>query len=327
MKIPFLACVSLAGVSVLGNAAIIDLSRPVDESISPNGIYWTYDSASGVAPDQTTPDSSGNGYTGSLVVGLNNGSPVNAPTLATGVSVPGTSGYGDAVNVISKNGTPSYTANMNPSVRFQGSNGTPGSSYAFTMGDTDFTGGTWMYMDDSSLNVTSGAYRSMTIMTSGNWFTNTPYWTLYLEKTNMNVWNLGFSAGDGTTFNSGSVATGVTGLNFFTDEWVHLGFNFDDSSNTVSFWINGELLATTLSLTNGVGTPGTGADTYVQKTFRVGESVTSAFYNSIGFSGAFDDTFVTTGIHSFAAVPEPSTWALGILGGAAVMLLLRRSRV
>jgi len=41
-----------------------------------------------------------------LTQGFNASVPVNTPTLATGVNLPGTSGFGNAVSVIGKNDNP-----------------------------------------------------------------------------------------------------------------------------------------------------------------------------------------------------------------------------
>ena len=75
----------------------------------------------------------------------------------------------------------------------------------------------------------------------------------------------------------------------------------------------------TNSLTNGIGAPANLTD----RTFRVGERVEISF-EELSFTGKFDDTFVTSGIHSFSPVPEPSVVALISVAGLVVALTARR---
>ncbi len=84
------------------SAAVIALNNPVSNSLTPTALYWTYDSETA----GSVADGSGNGYDGVLTQGFNSPNSVNTPTLATGVNLPGTSGFGNAVSVIGKNDNP-----------------------------------------------------------------------------------------------------------------------------------------------------------------------------------------------------------------------------
>ncbi len=86
----------------------------------------------------------------------------------------------------------------------------------------------------------------------------------------------------------------------------------------MTLWIDGVSIATN-SLTNGIGAPANLTD----RTFRVGERVEISF-EELSFTGKFDDTFVTSGIHSFSPVPEPSVFAL--ISGAGLVALTARRR-
>ena len=283
-------------------AAVISLATPVSNSLTPSAIYWDYNSSSG----SVVSDGSGNGYGGTLTVGLDNSTPVNTPTLATGVDLAGTSGYGQAVSVVGKNNNPAYTSNMNPSVRYG-----PGAAAAYAMsGGVSFTGGTWVNMNIGASTVPVDTNLNMYLMGSGQTYATSSHWGLVLARTSGGAWSLGLSVGSGAA--QSSVFTSIAMGDVLDSTWHHVGFNYNGTTNEVTLWIDGVSIATN-SLTNGIGAPANLTD----RTFRVGERVESSF-EELSFTGKFDDTFVTSGIHTFTAVPEPSITAL--MMGVAVLL-------
>lgn len=302
---PFLLAASVVCAGVL-RAAVIPLDVPVGSTLTPDGIYWTYNDQSG----PLIADESGNGYNGTMIQGYNNPNWVNQPTLAAGVNVPGASDYGNGMSVVGKSQV--YAGNQNPSARYE-----PSSPSAYAMAGVDFTGGTWLMADPST--VVPVGYINMYLMTSGNSWVGDGHWTVSLYTEDVGeTWFVIFQAGDGLAWSSGSLEVS----NLLDGDWHHVGFNFNAGTNAAQFWIDGTQLAGSVQLTNGVGLPGD----YEDRTFRVGERVGGNGYSEMSFTGMFDDTFVTTGLHSFAAIPEPSVSVLLAVAGCLAGWCFRRQR-
>jgi len=281
------------------SAAVIALNNPVSNSLTPTALYWTYDSETA----GSVADGSGNGYDGVLTQGFNSPNSVNTPTLATGVNLPGTSGFGNAVSVIGKSSTPNYSTNQNPSVRY-----VPGSTAAYSMASgASFTGGTWLNVNTSQSVQPAGSL-NLYVMNSGLAYAASSHWAFTLFRSSSLQWNIVFSVGNGSTNSLGFLPI----ADLWDDTWHHLGFSFNGVNNQVNFWVDGGNVGSA-TLLHGIGAPANATE----RTFRVGERVQSNF-QELSYAGRFDDTFVTSGIHTFAAVPEPSSTAL--MMGVAVLL-------
>lgn len=168
-----------------------------------------------------------------------------------------------------------------------------------------------------------GAFQTIMIMDRGGFNTTagagTGHYTLFLNKSTTENWQLGFQSGDGssnstfnTTFQNWDLQDGA---------WHHLGFNFaynPTGDNGVDLWLDGSVVGTgtvSVDITSG-------ANDNTTKRFSAGERATSTFLSK--FDGSMDDVFVTTGLHSFQAIPEPGVVSLLLLGGGLLMMRSRR---
>lgn len=294
----------LLGCGSLHAATLIDLSKPVSESIpTPTGVYWTGNSITTGSPNETTPDGSPNGYNGILLVG--NGS----YSQTTGVNRTGTSGYGNGIRLATTATAPGTLGNPKIQVNLPAGN-------QLDMVATDFTGGVWVNFH----SLLSGA-QTVNLMNRGPWTPSSiGHWGLNLFKDASGNWQMAFQVGNGSTAATVQINVPVA-MTIATGVWHHFGFSYDYNAaadNVVTFWMDGVNLGTQALNVN------IAADTGSTKRFTIGERTTTG-YSSV-FDGTVDDVFVTTGLYEFQAIPEPGTYAL-LLFGAGVLLLIRRQRV
>lgn len=286
----------------MGHSATINLSTPVSNSVGTiTGIYWTGNSVTPASPNDTTPDSSGNGYTGLLQ--LYTGTSIG---LTTGVNRAGTSGYSNGIR-LATSGTTASDGNPNIVVNLP----TPNS---LEMVATDFTGGAWLNFN----SILSGA-QTVTVMNRGYWNSATVgSWGLDLVKDASGDWQMVFQVSNGVTSENQYIAMPSIAVG----EWHHFGFSYDyvaAGKDVVTFSMDGISLGTG-EFSNDIAS----GTTTSHRRFNVGERGTST-YNSV-FDGTVDDVFVTTGLYDFGAIPEPGTAALLFLS-AGVLLMGRRRRV
>lgn len=291
------------------SAAVIDLSKPVSESLETfTGIYWKMDDAYFDGTHTRTTDASGNDYTGYLEAGVE--SPV--PYLVSGVNLPGATGYGSAIRLTSNDATPS-PSDRNSRIYYN----VPSNNNHLGMEATDFTAGAWL----SFSSLQEGAQQVM-IMDRGvrglNPSGNGGGWAFYLEKNANDLWRIAFTARDNTA--SSTVYSGsYTDLNINLDEWFHFAFAFDydaTAGNNITFYLNGVSLgsiAIDRNITIGTSTSA--------RRFSVGERANSTYSST--FDGSVDDLFVTEGLHTFQAIPEPGSAALTVMVGVGVIALRR----
>lgn len=279
-------------------APFIDLSNPVSNSVGTiTGIYWTNNSITTASPNNTTMDSSGNGYAGLLLV--NGGTSISS---TTGVNLAGTSGYSNGIR-LATNATAPGSGNPELLVNLP----TPNN---LGMVATDFTGGAWLNFD----SILSSA-QTITVMNRGPWNSaSTGSWGLNLLKDVDGNWQMAFQVGDGISKETEFMAI----PSIATGEWHHFGFSYDyvnGGDNIVTFWMDGVNKGTanfSIDIETGITTNA--------RRFTVGERGTTA-YTSV-FNGVVDDVFVTTGLYDFQAVPEPGTYAMIAL--AAGLLVVSR---
>lgn len=295
-----LAACLFAPLLAIGHAAastLIDLSRPVSESLDTiTGIYWNFETLYPNPKDASNynviKDLTANNYT-SYIDALLGTNPL--PTLAGGVSRPGTGGYGNAISFKpgSTTGNPRAYTNM-PEAN------------SLTMVNTSFTGGLWLQLD----SVNSGTQRII-LMDRGGLNTsngvNKGAWAFYLEKNAAGSWLLAFQSNSGTQYSNGFHDASYQPLNLQDGGWHHLGFNYEyraDEANVVTFWLDGVAIGTATLATD---ISGGGKDTTTQR-FSAGERAVSTWQSRL--DGSIDDLFVTSGIYGFQAIPEPGTYAL-----------------
>jgi len=286
-------------------APIIDLSNPVSDSISTiTGIYWTGNTITVGSPNDTTPDSSGNGYTGNLLV--MGGTSISS---TTGVNLAGTSGYGNGIRLATNATAPGGSGNPEILVNLAVTNN-------LSMVGTDFSGGAWLNFS----SILSGA-QTVTVMNRGVWNSAAQgSWGLNLVKDASGNWQMAFQVGNGSLKETEFLSI-PTEMTITTGAWHHFGFSYDfvdGGNNVVTFWMDGVSLGTadfSIDITAGTTTG--------ERRFTVGERGSST-YNSV-FNGTVDDVFVTTGLYEFQAVPEPGTCAMIALAGLFVVLRRWRS--
>lgn len=251
---------------------VVDLSRPVSESLKPDGIYWTFDG--GVMDSEVTgvvEDMSGNGYDGRAFAGDVH----PAPAYVEGKF--GTALYfkGETPGMVDGDGKTRTL--RNPRLRWRLVD-TPGAwdIERLDMSGKSFSGGVWIRFDQ----IKTGESQSVVVFQRGM-PPDASRWSFVLLKDARDQWKLGM----------GGAFSSVTSLPNDTN-WHHVGFSFKkaDEGNVVTFWIDGQPLGAP------VATEATVAE--VQNSVQArrltfGESAVGNF--STGFIGAMDDAFVTSG--------------------------------
>lgn len=307
------AVCALLGISVLpADAAVIDLSKPVDESITPTGVYWKFDEGAAGASTPVATDHSGNGYAGTLTASATGATPVYAAgKFGNGVHIQQTSGA-----------TP---GNLDPSVYWSNSASgatAPGLDFAAAGA---FTAGLWLKLDDYKRGLNQTIY----LMERGSsvFVNHTPgatqrnFFSFQLNKWAADNWTLTLLLGDGV---NPSVSVGMgSGISFTQPndlEWHHFAFSLEstDEGSVVRFYVDGELLGMqTVDFTLNPLDPTKGSERHL----RVGERNASQYLSA--FDGVIDDVFITQGAHTFA-IPEPSAALLVPLVGVG-LLFARKS--
>jgi hypothetical protein len=280
--------VSTAMMVPVTEAAVIALDVPVNEALgyNPTQLYYNMNAIVSGSPN-TTLDSSGNSNTGAL----HNGTQGVAPTSVAGK-------FGNAINF---EGTTDIF-DINPFLYAS-------SSSSLQLTDMSFTMGVWLNFDsfkDGSYNVDvlSKGYQGGAAANPG--------YTFYLQKSSLEgMWSLNFETRDGT--NLGETTTGLLQLDLEAGTWYHFGMSYDDLTGQVIYYFNGD------SVGSYAQPVAIGASSDFLNLNERGVSTWNSW-----FDGAYDDVFVTSGVHAFTAVPEPSVAALALVGCAAA--LLRRGR-
>ena len=290
------------------SAALIDLSRPVGESLSTfTGIYISADTTETSGSDTFTPDLSPNGYDMKFIQGTG----VALPSLTTGVNKPGTSGFGNGIRL---NTTQTTTGDPgNPHLLI-----TMPVTHNLAMADVSFTGGAWLSFN----SIQSGA-QNIIIMDRGGFSIsngeNRGHWGLGLQRSSGGLWRMEFNMGNGTATNRLFNAS-YSNWDIQLQEWNHFGFTYTfnpEGDNTVHFYLNGVEVGsatTSLNITSGANYTPT-------RSFAIGERVVST--RTSLFDGSVDDIFVTEGIHTFV-IPEPAAALLLTFAGTFCAVRKRR---
>lgn len=261
---------SLVATAVLGNlsplfsedaASVINLNKPVSESLKPDGFYWSFDDGLiGESEPKMIEDHSGNGFAGQVA----RGSASALPTYTEGVFGTGifVEGFAD---VSWRKGT-QYDNAQDPD--------------RLTMKGQPFTGGVWYKMDNLK------PVNHILIRRDEN----AVGWRLQLMKaeesdpdTDGSAWFLNLEYGDSRIRSRSQVPTST----FADKKWHHVGFSVtpedEEGRFTVEYWLDGQPFDT------------------VTFTAKIPNPDPEKRFLSVGTGtwGSLDDAFVTTGTHTF----------------------------
>lgn len=253
---------------------VIDLTKPVSESVKPDGIYWAFD---GGTIDDWMPDpvidGSGNAFNGLL----QRGAKKPQPTYVEGK-------FGTAIRF--EGNTPFETSEdgklrtfQNPRVTWmQYDRPSAPDPSLLDMAGTSFTAGAWIKFEE----INGGEPQLLTVFHRGR----SNGWTLRLLKDPTDQWKL--------MYYGGGRAESDRVADFNDLEWHHVAFTFKAGAegNSLQFWLDGKPLGDAIPIRDSI----TEAPT-ADRIFTVGESNVGNFGK--GFVGAIDDVFVTSGAYEF----------------------------
>ncbi len=267
-------------------------------------LYWTFDESAGDLAANTAV--SGGAYQGTLHAG--NYPDATAPSFVSGV-------FGNAVRLPGE-GKPGSTY-AGPYVHWAAEPGQP--QHALDLVGTDFTGG--FHVRFETMN--SGD-QLVQLLQRGTFGSSHSFWIAASRARNTAVagspyqWKLELGVGDSSGYSTFS--SDFLPVAFEIGEWAHVGFSFEDQEGeggAVILYFNGEEVASgTVNRRIAVSSG--------NRLLRIGERSFSTYYGK--FDGSMDDLFLTTGVHTFAAVPEPSVAALWMAGAGLGLLFWRGGR-
>lgn len=240
---------------------VIDLNKPVNASVQPDGFYWPFDDGLvGESEPLLIQDMSGNGFNGRI----SKGAASVTPTYAEGVF--GTGIYTQGFSDITWRGGHKQDETSD--------------SAKLLMRGQAFTGGVWFKMDDRKPNA------HILIRCDDNAIG----WRLAVVKEGKDdqeseggSWLLNFQYGDSRDRGQSRASTSA----FADEEWHHVGFSVspeaDGRTFAVVYWVDGEILDTVSFLAT------------------IPEPDPDRRFLSVGTGvwGLLDDAFVTTGVCDF----------------------------
>lgn len=252
---------------------VIDLTKPVSESVKPDGIYWAFD---GGTIDDWMPDpvidGSGNAFHGLL----QSGEKKPQPTYVEGRFGTAIRFEGNTPAEETSNGTRTFP---NPRVTWtQYDRPMAPDPTLLDMVGTSFTGGAWIKFED----INAGQPQQVTLFHRGrgNGF------AFSLVKDASDDWILIYAGG--------GHARSAKAFEFNDLQWHHVAFTYEfrPEGNRLQFWVDGRPLGHPVALDGAITEPPPG-----NRIFSVGESNVGSF--GTGFVGAIDDVFVTRGAYEF----------------------------
>ena len=263
-------------IAAVADGKVIDLSKPVGESLKPDVLYWAFDDGSvGFMMPDPVEDLSGNGFSGKLMEGAK-----NPPPIYTGGK------FGTAI-LLQGNTPNSETPEgklrtfLNPRVSWVVNTKEQVSDPELLhMKDTSFTAGAWVRIDE----VNEGKKQRIPVF----FFFFFTCRKRVISKDVKGEWSLVFSGGGGAaSLPFGSVDPGDR-------QWHHVAFAYSLSGDQASvvLYVDGSPLGDPLEFKGKVG-----QEEGIFSFFTMGEYNIGNF--SDGLVGAFDDAFVTTGAHTF----------------------------
>ena len=275
-----ISCLITAGFhSVAGappDSKVIDLTKPVGESLKPDVLYWAFDDGSiGFFMPDPVEDLSGNGFSGKLMQGAANPIPIYTEgKFGTAILL-----QGNTPNSETPEGK--LQTFLNPRVSWVVTSKEKVSDPALLhMKDTSFTAGSWVRIDE----VNEGKKQRIPVFYLGH----VSGWNFELTKSAKEEWSLKFGGG------GDKAIMPVEGVDLRDKQWHHVAFAYSlrGENGSVVFYVDGSPLGDALELKGKVG-----QEEDVFSFFTMGEFNVGNF--SDGLVGAFDDAFVTTGAHTF----------------------------
>jgi len=258
-----------------GDGKVIDLAKPVGDSLTPDGFYWSFDE--GIEGESQPPrvgDLSGNGFDGVLHTYGSDPKPTYAPgKFGTGI-------------LLERHGTAFWSERQGTKLDAPelGTKGMP------------FTGGVWFKMEDLKLRshvlLQKNAYGQgwrfilykMDNLASGNQDEGGT------EAADGTQWSISFQHGRAVSeqdqIKPKHPMTLPTGI-FADRQWHHLGFSIapgpEPMESSVTYWLDGEPF-----------------ETIISKSLWEDPTPNGQFLQAGKISsGLMDDAFVTSGIHTF----------------------------
>ncbi len=273
------ACLVTTGfhaIAAVADGKVIDLSKPVGESIKPDVLYWAFDDGSvGFMMPDPVEDLSGNGFSGKLMEGAKNPTPIYTEGK-----------FGTAI--LLQGNTPSSETPegklqtfLNPRVSCVANAKKEVSDPSLLhMKATNFTAGAWVRIDE----VNDGKMQRIPVFYLGH----LTGWKFEIFKEVNGSWLLRFSGG------GGSAKIPVEAVDLGDKHWHHVAFAYSlrGEDGEVVFYVDGSPLGDPLELKGRIG-----QEEGISSFFTMGEFNVGNF--SDGLVGAFDDAFVTTGAHTF----------------------------
>lgn len=253
-------------------ADVIPLSKPVGESIKPNGIYWKFDHGKiGKADPNPTADDSGNGFDGFL---LSSESGV-WPEYVEGK-------FGTAIRF--RGGHPTEN---DPRVVWDAKESQASDTSKLDMAEQSFTVGAWVKFD----TIKSGESQTFVVFERGFTTGENSAWQLAIIKPPNDKWRLRVHLPGLYQDAAGE------SINFSDGEWHHVAFSLQvaGDGSTLFFWFDGVRQQDGLSV-NTVISPVAGDNQ--GRVFTVGER--SLHYHFSDADASVDDVFVTTGLYEFS---------------------------
>ncbi|HRJ72167.1 MAG TPA: hypothetical protein PLS03_08070 [Terrimicrobiaceae bacterium] len=253
----------------------IDLSKPVSESLTPDGIYWTFDQGVvGGSEPEDVEDVSGNGMTGRILPGAVHPKAVYVKgKFGNALGFSGVTPGIEGSDGILRQSRPNARVTWRP-----GKMSGVGDEVKLDLANGSLTAGIWVKMDA----ILSGEAQTVFLMHRG---AGVGQWAFLLIKDKADAWKINVL---------GAISTDKTEI-FNDGAWHHVAFvrEVKDEENIVSFWVDGEQFGSPVVKKNEISPPENGND----RVFTVGERNAANF--STGFSGALDEAFVTSGAHAF----------------------------
>lgn len=273
--LPALHAANSTGAGGANSTAAIDLSKPVAESLKPDVLYWSFD---GGTIDDWMPDPvadlSGNGFGGKLLAGKSHPKPTYVQgKFGTGIRLEGNTPR-------TQNDDGSYRTHQNPRVSWSDLDRPPAPDPGrLDLTKKSFTAGAWIKFEKIETEE-----NQIYIFHNG-----TPAgWGFFLAQKPNGHWSF-------NVYGGGAKASVKDDLAHFEDlQWHHVAFSYaaDADPKTITFYRDGDPVGHAVPIEAKI------APTEDKRhIFTLGERNVGIF--SPGLVGAFDDVFVTTGVHSF----------------------------